>query len=93
MKWSLKAVGEEEGRERQQARHCGQDRMFVALSALSDMQDQLPCLLLQNLGMINNFIGLCVSLLTFKGLDFSLCKMSMVYNVISESPKLQALKF
>lgn len=68
-------------------------RMFVALSALSDMQDQLPCLLLQNLGMINNFIGLCVSLLTFKGLDFSLCKMSMVYNVISESPKLQALKF
>ena len=55
LKWSLKAVGEEEGREGQHARRRGQDRMFVALSALSDMRDQHPGLLLQNLGISNLF--------------------------------------
>lgn len=34
--WSLKIVGEEEGREGLHANSCGQDRMFEALLALSD---------------------------------------------------------
>lgn len=34
--WSLKIVGEEEGREWQHANSCGQDRMFEVVLALSD---------------------------------------------------------